>query len=345
MTLNSIARRQCFYVAFLLLFAAVPSARAALLLFDSFGLGTANNPRLNAAGASVNPIGLGSDLSGIRAEFPNSSEAVWNAPGGHRVQSWAFTASSADPNEPFSPFEPDASNNVANGTVTVMGGSGPTFPDALLNFAPPAGAIKVSADLLPGANPAVGIAIGFTSNKIVLNGNFSKFGQAWLVIRGGTDSIARTWELHTAGTNGPSASGQVPFTGGWFRLELTYDPAARIVFGSINGQPTPTLVYAVTNITAVGMEGGGQAAENFAVQTTTAGPIPQPVITSVGIQSNNVVLSIRNLTAGAMSYVEKSEAFGPWQTINNFTPTTSATNLQVETISNSASFYRVRVTR
>ena len=56
MTLNSIARRQCFCVAFLLLFAADPSARAALLLFDSFGLGTANHPRLNGAGAPVNPI-------------------------------------------------------------------------------------------------------------------------------------------------------------------------------------------------------------------------------------------------------------------------------------------------
>jgi len=101
--------------------------------------------RLNAAGAPVNPIGLGSDLSGIRAEFPNSSEAVWTAPGGHQVQSWAFTASSADPNEPFSPFEPDASNNVANGTVTVMGEGAPTFPDALLNFIPPAGAIPTDA--------------------------------------------------------------------------------------------------------------------------------------------------------------------------------------------------------
>lgn len=244
----------------------------AVLLFDSFGLGTTNNPRLDSAGSPVTNIVLGFDLSGIRAEVPNTSAAVWTAPGGHGAQSWAFTVSSADPNEPFSPFEPQASNNVANGTVTVLGGTTPTFPDALLDFNPPAGPIKVSADVLPGADPAVGTAIGLTSNRTVLNSNFWRFGQAWLVLRGGTNFNTRTWELHTAGFNGPAACGEVPFTSQWYRLELTCDPAARLVFGAINGLPTPILSYGVTNIAAVGLEGGGQAAENFAVETATAGP-------------------------------------------------------------------------
>ena len=244
---------------------------AAVLLLDSFGLGTANNPRLDSGGSPVTLV-LGTDLSGIRAEVPNTSAAVWTAPGGHGAQSWAFTVSSADPNEPFSPLEPQACNSVANGTVTVLGGTAPTFPDALLDFNPPAAAIRVSADVLPGADPAVGTAIGLSSSRTVLNSNFWRFGQAWLVVRGGTNLDMRNWELHTAGTSGPTACGEAPFTSGWFRLELTCDPAARLVFGAINGVPTPILSYGATNITAVGLEGGGQAAENFVVETSSPGP-------------------------------------------------------------------------
>src|SRR5512140_3178352 len=156
-------------VAVLLLSAGEPG-RGSVLLFDSFGLGTTNNPRLDSGGSPVTIV-LGTDLSGIRAEIPNTSAAVWTAPGGHGAQSWAFTVSSADPNEPFSPFEPQASNNVANGTVTVLGGTTPTSPDALLDFNPPAGAFKVSADVLPGADPGVGTAIGLSSSRTVLNSN------------------------------------------------------------------------------------------------------------------------------------------------------------------------------
>ena len=229
-------------MAILCLIAGEPG-RGSILLFDSFGVGTANNPRLDSGGAPVTNITLGFDLSGIRAEIPNTSAAVWTAPGGPGAQSWAFTVSSADPNEPFSPFEPQASNRVANGTVTVLGGTAPTFPDALLDFNPPAGALKVSADVLPGADPAVGSAIGLTSSRTVLNSNFCRFGQAWLVVRGETNFNPRNWELHTTGTSGPTACGEAPFTSGWFRLEVTCDPAARLVFGAINGVPTPILSY------------------------------------------------------------------------------------------------------
>ena len=70
------------------------TTQAATLLKDSFGLGTAANPRLDSAGVPVTNIYLGFDLSGIRAEIPNTSAVVWKAPGGHGVQSWAFTVSS-----------------------------------------------------------------------------------------------------------------------------------------------------------------------------------------------------------------------------------------------------------
>jgi hypothetical protein len=273
---------------------ALEPARGSVLLFDSFGLGTTNNPRLDSGGLPVTIV-LGTDLSGIRAEIPNTGAAVWTAPGGHGAQSWAFTVSSADPNEAFSPFEPQASNNVENGTVTVLGGTIPTFPDALLDFNPPAGAIKVSADVLPGADPAVGTAIGLSSSRTVLNSNFWRFGQAWLVVRGGTNLDTRSWELHMAGTRGPTACGEVPFTSGWFRLELSCDPAARLVFGAINGVPTPILSYGLTNVTAVGLEGGGQAAENFAVETSSAG---QAVVAGVNPAAATTFAFDRNNTFG-----------------------------------------------
>src|SRR5512140_1005850 len=186
---GAVVRRLLPGAVVVLFLSAGEPGRGSVLLFDSFGLGTMNNPRLDSGGSPVTNIVLGFDLSGIRAEFPNTSAVVWTAPGGHGTQSWAFTVSSADPNEPFSPFEPQASNSVENGTVTVLGGTTPTFPDALLDFNPPAGAIKVSADVLPGADPAVGTAIGLTSSRTVLNSNFWSFGQAWFVVRGGTDLI------------------------------------------------------------------------------------------------------------------------------------------------------------
>lgn len=201
---GAVARRLLPAAAVMLFLSDGLLGRGSVLLFDSFGLGTTNNPRLDSGGSPVS-IALGTDLSGIRAEIPNTSAAVWRAPGGHGAQSWAFTVSSADLKEPFSPFEPQASNNVANGTVTVLGGTTPTFPDALLDFNPPAGAIKVSADVLPGADPTVGTAIGLSASRTVLNSNFWGFGQAWLVVRGGTNFDTRSWELHTAGTSGPTA--------------------------------------------------------------------------------------------------------------------------------------------
>src|ERR1035437_96378 len=82
--------RQLVSVAVAVLFlGAGEPGRGSVLLFDSFGLGTTNNPRLDSGGSPVTNIALGFDLSGIRAEFPNTSAAVWTAPGGHGAQSWA----------------------------------------------------------------------------------------------------------------------------------------------------------------------------------------------------------------------------------------------------------------
>jgi hypothetical protein len=56
---------------------SVEPGRGAVLLFDSFGLGTTLTPRLDSGGAPVT-VGLGTDLSGVRAEIPlRGHESQW----------------------------------------------------------------------------------------------------------------------------------------------------------------------------------------------------------------------------------------------------------------------------
>jgi hypothetical protein len=79
---GAVVRRLLQGAVAVLFLGAVEPGRGSVLLFDSFGLGTASDPRLDSGGSSVT-IALGTDLSGIRAEIPNTSTAVWTAPGGH----------------------------------------------------------------------------------------------------------------------------------------------------------------------------------------------------------------------------------------------------------------------
>ena len=240
--------------------AVASTAGAATLIRESFGLN--GGIRYDAAG---NPVVVfpNLELNGLRAEFPNTAAEVWTGPSGHHVQAWQFSFSSLDPNEPPSPYEP----NGENGTVTVCLDCGsPASPAALLAFSTPAGLHRVSVDVLPGGLPATGSVVGFTTSLGALNNNFARFGQAWLMLFGDNTVNPRRWELHTDGTSGPTVSGTTPFTSGWFRLELTYDPATQTVGAAINGVPTPTLHYAVTGVAGVGIEGWGTA-NNFAVET------------------------------------------------------------------------------
>ena len=131
---------------FLWLFCAgmAGQAGAETLIRESFGLN--GGTRFDAAGNPVT-VFLAADLNGLRAEFPNTSAEVWDAPGGHHAQTWQFSVSSHDPYEPFSPYEPLASQDIDNGSVTVSLDTGaPLGVDALLPLSPPAGAYRVSVD-------------------------------------------------------------------------------------------------------------------------------------------------------------------------------------------------------
>jgi hypothetical protein len=142
--------------------------QAGILLKDSFGMSpitAQGGTRFDAAGNLVG-VFLHTDLSGLRAEFPNNSSAVWTAPGGHGVPTWGFSVSSADPFEQYgTPSEPTPADN---GTVSLVVFPGDINPpgktDALLDFTPPAGAFQMSLDVV-GGGPTT--AIGFTSSSSV----------------------------------------------------------------------------------------------------------------------------------------------------------------------------------
>jgi hypothetical protein len=90
---------------------------AAVILQDFFGstndLGNGTLTRHDAAGNTVfMQTGQGPTLVGIdglRAQFPDTSNEVWRAPGGQHAATWFFAASSTDP---FEPATPGDTNNL-----------------------------------------------------------------------------------------------------------------------------------------------------------------------------------------------------------------------------------------
>jgi hypothetical protein len=261
-----------------LLLGGARNASATLFLQDFFGSfdGT-NNPaplvRLDAAGNVVpmNPGNHGPTLIGIdglRAQFPNNSIAVWSAPGGQGAATWFFASASTDP---FEPPTPGDLNNLILAAGADAGTGGHVA--ALLPFTPPSGAYTVAADMIPeGGDLRDWVAIGFTSSLATLNSNFESFGQAWLLLRMNATGLGpTTWELHTNGLAGPSLTGTANLTGQYIPMELTYDPVAHLVSGSISGVATGSIPYTAVGIEGVGMEAVEHVsfgiADNFSVRS------------------------------------------------------------------------------
>jgi hypothetical protein len=258
------------------------SATAGMILQDFFGstndLHNGTSTRHNAAGNTVTmqsnqgPTLIGID--GLRAQFPDTSAAVWIAPGIKKGATWFFAAASLDP---FEPVNPDDTFVLAAGADNTTGGD----LAALLPFTAPAGAYKVSADMIPeGGDLRDWVAIGLTSSISNQTNNFETFGQAWLMLRMNSTGLGpTTWELHTNGTAGPFLTGSTTLTGNYIPLQLFYDPVAHLVRGSISGVSTPTISYTATGIIGVGMEAMEHVsfgiADNFAVQTVAA-VVPEP---------------------------------------------------------------------
>ncbi len=209
--------------------------------------------------------------SGLRAEYPNISSEVWATPDVHQMPTWGFASASLDPVavEPVGSLDGPGQNGV------LISDTNPTIESnnaALLPFVQPAGPVILSTSVISGWYTT---AIGFTSSGVLAD-NFETSGLAWLVIRmprttpGGQGSIA-TWELHTNGFNGPSASGTMVL-GGYNHVAVSNDPTAGKVAASIEGVPVASLDYVVSGAQYVGFQGNG-IVNDFLVQ---AGAIAVP---------------------------------------------------------------------
>jgi uncharacterized repeat protein (TIGR01451 family) len=244
-----------------------------IYLRDSFGSDLFGNQtcwcRLDPAGFVVWIGGL--SINGLRAEYPNTSSEVWATPDVHQMPTWGFASASLDPAvaQPVGSLDGPGQNGVLVSDVN------PTIESnnaALLPFVQPAGAVTLSTSVVSGWYTT---AIGFTSSGALAD-NFETSGVAWFVIRmprtthGGQGSIA-TWELHTNGFSGPSASGTMVL-GGYNHVAVSYDPTAGKVAASIEGVPVASLDYVVSGVQYVGFQGNG-IVNDFLVQ---AGAIAAP---------------------------------------------------------------------
>jgi uncharacterized repeat protein (TIGR01451 family) len=229
-----------------------------IYLRDSFGSDLFGNQtcwcRLDPAGFVVWIAGL--SINGLRAEYPNTSAEVWATPDVHQMPTWAFASASLDP----SVVEPAGSLDGPGQNGVLVSDTNPTIESnnaALLPFIQPAGPVTLSTSVVSGWYTT---AIGFTSSGALAD-NFETSGLAWLVIRmprttpGGQGTMA-TWELHTDGLNGPSASGTM-MQGGYNHVAVSYDPDAGKVTASIEGVPVASVDYVVSGVQYVGFQGNG----------------------------------------------------------------------------------------
>lgn len=240
-----------------------------IYLRDSFGYHppAGFGYRYDIAGNPVPIFGTGGEVSmnQLRVESPNLAPEVWLTPAVRQQPTWFFGPSASfDPAtvEPPGSYDQPGENGVVASNVDP---SVPSNNAALVPFVQPDGAVTASMSAIAGWYT---IAIGFTPSGALV-GNFETAGSAWLVVRmprttpGGQGSVA-TWELHTNGLLGPSATGSFVLQG-YNHLAVAYDPIAGTVVGSINGVPTLALPYAVSGVQYVGFQGNG-IVNDFLVQ-------------------------------------------------------------------------------
>jgi hypothetical protein len=65
-----------------------------------------------------------------------------------------------------------------------------------------------------------------------------------------------TWELHTDGLKGPSATGSFVATN-FNTIAISYDPPSGTVVGSVQGVSTPALPFKVSGVKYIGFQGHG----------------------------------------------------------------------------------------
>jgi hypothetical protein len=235
-------------------------------LQESFGFGV-NNQRPNGGNGRLKAVGGHTPIAGFWAEYPWNPAEIWMSNGATGAETWAYSASTPDPNQAPSSLEV-SSPGASLSFVSAPPATG--HAASLLPFTAPPITYEVSVDVLPYpsfANNTL-MAVGFTSSP-ALNANFENSGQAWMLIRFTDFNVSQgdmTVELHTNGMNGPSVSAQV-FLAGWDTMTVRYDPVNQVVSGYYDGQLIGSVPYAAGPMSFVGFEGEGTL-DNFVVKAS-----------------------------------------------------------------------------
>jgi uncharacterized protein YaiE (UPF0345 family) len=143
-----------------------------------------------------------------------------------------FAWSCCDPSEisPLEPADPLEGQGVIYGESTAA---------VVIPFAAPAVPFTLSIGV--GAYP--GTYVGYTSAPSFLS-NFASNGALWIAL----DDSAN-WTLYTNGSNAVasgSSNGGGALNGGFYRVELTYNPANSTAYGSIAGEPFGPFPVSIT---------------------------------------------------------------------------------------------------
>lgn len=208
------------------------TAQCDLLLRDTFRFG----PRPHGGNGRERVVELEDRLHDY---WPQASSigARWMSADRADQPLWQFAWSSSDPAE-FDPLETDG-GGIAYG----FAGAAVVIP-----FEAPATAFTMAADVV--GSPL----LGYTSSPSFLS-NFRENGALWISL----DTDVR-WTLYVNGSEVVAtgiSNGGGAMNGGFYRIEMTYEPATGQVRGSVAGEPFgPYRVNIILPTSYFGMEAG-----------------------------------------------------------------------------------------
>ncbi len=244
--------------------AATCMAQTPTLLFrESFGFGPDYSRPKSGKGA-LTQVFIGKSLSGFWAENPSNKSTTWMTPDTSGVPGWNFAASTPDPYEGPSTYQP----NGDNGTAWCFNDLG-VFRSVNL-LAPvnsPKTKFSISAELMPRPILGHSTSLGLT-NSNVLEDNFEGSATVWVRLLAQQTGVQGSGlaEFRTRGLAGPGVSLQIPIDfNGFNRVVIVIDPVALTATATANGVVLGTLPVPPGTTKYVGVEGSG-GVDNLQVQ-------------------------------------------------------------------------------
>ena len=234
-----------------------------ILVRESFGPGP-DTLRPSGGKGVLKPTYLHTTIGGFWVEWPGNKNSAWITPDGDQTWKFCGIGGYLDPYELPSPLQPDLSTQGCVSsewfdTVT-------QYPTALLPFSAPATPYAVSMEGWPSVVPGAYVAIGLTSSGATLS-NFSTVGQVWMSLRKQEAMVngPLVYEVRTQGVSGELLASGVIDDLTWNQMMLRYDPVAKQLTASLNGQVLGTYPLDMPAPRYAGFEGVG-ILDNFVIR-------------------------------------------------------------------------------